>query len=405
MLDLSSPAASGLVWSAPFWEGAGARVVDLIAQNNLAVSSSSTPPPWVCSNSPTLGSGVCLNLTAATCTSLLPQQLQIGPPITFVFGMRVVSTPPADFIFGIYPDVSGSHYTTVLAFSASGGVIRLVGQNSGSPIGANTTFVPTIGVDYVIVAVFGKTSWQFYAYTNGALVTAQSGSWTINTPTYLSTAKFGFGSVVGSSSPLNCTFYFGDIYNRALTAAEANYRGRLPWCNFAPRITAAMLGTLPRFTASPTSIPANHAGNITLTLSGSGTAWNGSTTVFTVSGVAGLTKVSQSVTSATSATLVVATGSGTGGAHDCRWHRYEPERRDRRLDVVLDLTKHGNLPRPGERHGNWRQHRLDSADTVDAVLDAGAQRRLDQLGHGAFGYLGDVYPESRDGQGQPGGDR
>ena len=64
------------------------------------------------------------------------------------------------------------------------------------------------------------------------------------------------------------------------------------------------------FTISPTTIPANHSGNITLTLSGLGTSW--SSNIFTLSGLAGVTKVSQTINSATSATVVLSTGSGTG---------------------------------------------------------------------------------------------
>lgn len=60
------------------------------------------------------------------------------------------------------------------------------------------------------------------------------------------------------------------------------------------------------FTIAPTSIPKNHSGNITLTLTGTGTAWDG-TTVFTPSGVTGVTKISQNVTSTTAATVVVTT--------------------------------------------------------------------------------------------------
>lgn len=62
---------------------------------------------------------------------------------------------------------------------------------------------------------------------------------------------------------------------------------------------------------SPVAIPNNHSGDITLNLTGTGTAWD-STTVFTPSGVSGVAKVSQNVTSATEATIVVTTGAGTG---------------------------------------------------------------------------------------------
>ncbi len=62
----------------------------------------------------------------------------------------------------------------------------------------------------------------------------------------------------------------------------------------------------------PAAIPNGHSGNITLSLTGSGTAWNNATTVFTVAGVANVTKVSQNVTGPTAATLVLRTGAGTG---------------------------------------------------------------------------------------------
>jgi hypothetical protein len=65
------------------------------------------------------------------------------------------------------------------------------------------------------------------------------------------------------------------------------------------------------FTVSPSTVPSNHSGNITLTLTGSGTSWTGSTT-FSTSGVSGVTVVSKSNTSGTSETLVISDGSGTG---------------------------------------------------------------------------------------------
>ncbi len=66
-------------------------------------------------------------------------------------------------------------------------------------------------------------------------------------------------------------------------------------------------------TPTPTSIPSSHGGQITITLSGYLTAWTpGSTNTFGIAGVAGVTLVSQSVASATAATIVLATGGGTG---------------------------------------------------------------------------------------------
>ena len=63
--------------------------------------------------------------------------------------------------------------------------------------------------------------------------------------------------------------------------------------------------------ASPSTVPSGHSGNITLSLTGTGTSWTGSTT-FSVSGVSGVSVVSKSNTSSTAETLVIATGSGTG---------------------------------------------------------------------------------------------
>jgi hypothetical protein len=65
-------------------------------------------------------------------------------------------------------------------------------------------------------------------------------------------------------------------------------------------------------TAAPVAIPNGHTGNITLTLTGTGTNWSNANTVFTIAGVSNVTKVSQNVTGATAATLVVTTAAGTG---------------------------------------------------------------------------------------------
>lgn len=62
--------------------------------------------------------------------------------------------------------------------------------------------------------------------------------------------------------------------------------------------------------ASPTTIPADHAGNITIALTGTGTSWAAET--FTVSGVSGTSKVSQTITDTTHASIVVTTGATTG---------------------------------------------------------------------------------------------
>jgi len=76
------------------------------------------------------------------------------------------------------------------------------------------------------------------------------------------------------------------------------------------RVIAALLN--PGSQVSPGAIPKGHSGNITLSLTGANTAWLQGSTLFSPSGVANITKISQNVTSPTAATVVVTTGAGTG---------------------------------------------------------------------------------------------
>lgn len=66
------------------------------------------------------------------------------------------------------------------------------------------------------------------------------------------------------------------------------------------------------FTVTPGTIPKNHGGNIVLTLTGTGTTWSSGSTVFSLSGLTGATKISQAVVNGTSATLTITTGSSAG---------------------------------------------------------------------------------------------
>jgi hypothetical protein len=65
------------------------------------------------------------------------------------------------------------------------------------------------------------------------------------------------------------------------------------------------------FTCTPTTIPSHHTNNIAVLCTGVNTAWTGST-AFSISGVTGATLASKSNSSATSETLQITTGSGTG---------------------------------------------------------------------------------------------
>ena len=104
------------------------------------------------------------------------------------------------------------------------------------------------------------------------------------------------------------------VYNNAKSNAwrQAQYNNESAPASFYAVGTEVSPGGAAMMSAVPSAIPNGHAGNITLTLTGVGTSWSNASTVFTIAGVSNVTKVSQNVTSATAATLVVTTAAGTG---------------------------------------------------------------------------------------------
>jgi hypothetical protein len=156
------------------------------------------------------------------------------------------------------------------------------------------------GIRYV-TAVFDGTQTgnaaRLKVYVNGV---AQTLTFTGTIPATLGTAaqlgQFDIGRNAASA-----TYSSGKAQDVAVFAAALS----------AARDAAYYTAATRSIAATPAAIPAGHAGNVTLSLVGSGTAWDGST-VFAVSGVTGAAKVSQTVTDATHATLVVTTAAGTG---------------------------------------------------------------------------------------------
>ncbi len=64
------------------------------------------------------------------------------------------------------------------------------------------------------------------------------------------------------------------------------------------------------FTASPIAVPTSNAASIVISLSGVGTTWSAET--FTISGVSGVTKISQNISSGTAATVLITTSTTSG---------------------------------------------------------------------------------------------
>jgi hypothetical protein len=122
--------------------------------------------------------------------------------------------------------------------------------------------------------------------------------------------------LTNSSSPAyrtgtNLNAAWGSTYPELLTDAAGNAR---PSSGAWDMGAYYLNGTpAPGFTVSPATIPAHHANNITLTLTGNGnTAWT-SGTVFTLPVFTGLTKVGQTINvGAQTGTITVTTGAGTG---------------------------------------------------------------------------------------------
>jgi len=177
-----------------------------------------------------------------------------------------------------------------------------------------TSVLPTNTWIY-LVAVVDRTNSTLKYYYNGNLESSVSCSYAAATngnaawlnqyqfePTQTNVAKYSelrVSNAVRSSDVILTTY-------RNISAPSSFYAvGNLDG--------AAGSGS---FTITPSLIPSNHSGNITLTLVGNGTSWS-SGTRFTISGVAGVTCVtgcsnSPVVTDSTHVSVVVTTSSGAG---------------------------------------------------------------------------------------------
>jgi lysophospholipase L1-like esterase len=122
------------------------------------------------------------------------------------------------------------------------------------------------------------------------------GAWTVleatrtNTPSFLTGTYNGSNQIMWVWTELNGTNH--DIIGSTLATAAST-----------------------SFTATPGTIPQNHAGNITLTLTGTGTTWTSGSAVSIQNSVSGTTTVTAGTwtrISNTSATLTVHTGAGVG---------------------------------------------------------------------------------------------
>ena len=310
-LDRTHPLLSGLVWYAPCWENGGATAVDLIGGNNLTLVSGAT---WSPGGSPFTGGGILLNTGTATATSgQWPARFQTARgPYSVVCGFRWTGSTPGSYA-GIFGLVANNGY------GAGSGAIDIGWYGALShlyALGVESTIALAAKTDYVVVMTVtpgSGTTQNASVYVNGVLaITAAAVS--VSNSSWNSTSCVFAGGIPGSGSRASATqFSWGGVYNRALSASEAAEWSFNPWQIFAPSHTIVDLGSIPAgFSVFPATAYSDNSSTFVFSLTGAGTSWSSGSTTFTLSGVSGVTKASQTVNSATSATIVLTTGASTG---------------------------------------------------------------------------------------------
>jgi len=213
-----------------------------------------------------------------------------------VSGIACAATP-------CVPTVSSGTAATVVLTSTSGstGTLTVTESVTGSSTGTTTVATATLGISPIIGNI-GTTPTLTLTGTNTI--------WSAETAAGLFSVSGGSGSSIGT--PAITTNTAGTV-----TLTVGSTAGTLTITDHSTGATASFTATGSSFTVTPATIPAHHAGNITLSLVGTGTSWSNGTR-FALSGVSGVTcstgcTNSPNVTDSTHVTIVVTTGaSGTG---------------------------------------------------------------------------------------------
>lgn len=188
--------------------------------------------------------------------------------------------------YGLYGYTSGTNRLRwVVSSNGTGeqGAVEITGLTTATPY-------------FVVCGHDSVNDVTFMSVNDGAMTTtAWSGG------VRAGTGQFRLGDVPLTSLYMNGRLDEWGFWKRVLTSAEITELFNAG----AGRTYSYIVGGANSFLVSPATLPANHDGNITLSLTGTDTTWSEGVTVFTVSGVTGWAKVSQVVNSATSATIVV----------------------------------------------------------------------------------------------------
>jgi len=163
-------------------------------------------------------------------------------------------------------------------------------ENGNTAMGASSlstgSITPTQDDELAITASVSPTDGLTISSVNGGFTTTD-------------VVQSGFGDS-------SATYGVAMAYLAQSAAAAANPTWTFTGTHNPTAVIASFRMQLAALTITPSAIPSNHSGPITLTVTGTGTSWDGST-VFVLSGVSGVTLVSQQVLSATSAEIVVTT--------------------------------------------------------------------------------------------------
>ena len=278
--------------------------------------------------------------------------------------MSTSNSGGGQLVGSLFTPVVGAYYTCAAVFNPSGSILYIyspglatqvitaswtaaapvytgtsnIGFNGGGgksnfKLNIQTFFagVYSRGLSANEAAAWGRNPWQIFAPSQSIALTTPTPGITISPTSIYASHPAGqtltlstVGTAYTPGTPGSPTFTGSGVAG-ATIASQVISSSSGPHAASVVVDTSTGTGTLtisdgtysssvnvvaPSFTISPTTIPANHAGNITLTLTGVGTLWSSNT--FTLSGVSGVTKVSQTINSNTSVTLVATTGSGTG---------------------------------------------------------------------------------------------
>lgn len=214
--DRSHWSANGLVWSVPFWDGSGSSATEVASGNGISIASSGSPL-WGVGSSSLFGSGISLvSSTQFMATSQSPL-LQVQRPLTMVIGYRCLGAFASNaFIYTL--NCSGSNpFLTASISAVSTTAINLSYGHAASLATTSAMFTPVVGVDYVLVAVFGTTTAAIYAFSAAAAPVVATATLTAGAVTYTA-PSVGLGN---SGRATNGRIYFADLYSRAWTYQDA----------------------------------------------------------------------------------------------------------------------------------------------------------------------------------------